>query len=640
MKRSMLTLAAFLLTTTASAVPTTRPMHPPVTLLDAQGAGVLKSGAAVSTMKTCGNCHNTEFIATHSYHASAGFDQRKPAGQTASGRAWDTSPGLFGRFNPLSYHVVPANPSSKDIAQWSKAIGERHVGGGPAMLVDATDGGVAEMNCFLCHLPNPDNAARVAELKAGRFAWAATATLASTGVVKKNDAGWKWNPAAFNADGTVVAEVLRPHQPRSENCGICHGQVQRDLAPLVARTDSGAWTTATTGQIFSPQRLTDSGMNLAGKDHLSRPFDVHAERLMECTNCHFSTNNPLYTSGANQSRPQHLGFEARKLTIGQFLLTPSHDFAKGHTPQGTAARQLDGSMRRCEDCHNAEATHTWLPYTQRHFQAMNCEACHVPQVNAPAIEQVDWTIIGSDGQPGIRYRGVNGPPDKATSLVTGYQPVLLPRRELDGKTRLTPHNLITSWFWVAGTPPVPVSQENLRKAMLVGDKLHPDLVAALDRNRDGQISADEMRLDSPERVEAVRKRLAAVGLESPKIVGEIQPYSLHHGVATGTWATRQCNDCHARDSRVNRPIELASYVPGGVQPTLVGDANVNIGGRMSTDTTGRLFYEPSSTAAQVYVLGHDHWHMGDWFGILAAIGTVVGVGIHGGMRFVAARRNK
>ena len=34
--------------------------------------------------------------------------------------------------------------------------------------------GVVEMNCFLCHADRPDNDARVEELRAGRFAWAAT----------------------------------------------------------------------------------------------------------------------------------------------------------------------------------------------------------------------------------------------------------------------------------------------------------------------------------------------------------------------------------------------------------------------------------------------------------------------------------
>ena len=46
------------------------PIHPTFPLLDENGENVLESGGAVSTMKTCGECHDTEFIVEHSYHAS------------------------------------------------------------------------------------------------------------------------------------------------------------------------------------------------------------------------------------------------------------------------------------------------------------------------------------------------------------------------------------------------------------------------------------------------------------------------------------------------------------------------------------------------------------------------------------------
>ena len=52
-------------------VPATQgsPLHPSFALLDMEGQNVLDSGQAVSTMQTCGQCHDTQFIASHNFHA-------------------------------------------------------------------------------------------------------------------------------------------------------------------------------------------------------------------------------------------------------------------------------------------------------------------------------------------------------------------------------------------------------------------------------------------------------------------------------------------------------------------------------------------------------------------------------------------
>ncbi|MGD8584942.1 MAG: hypothetical protein PVJ75_06295, partial [Chloroflexota bacterium] len=75
--------------------------HPTFPLLDQAGENVLDSGEPVSTIQTCGACHDTEFIEEHSFHADVGLSEMTAPGDSGSGRAWDTSPGLFGRWNPL-----------------------------------------------------------------------------------------------------------------------------------------------------------------------------------------------------------------------------------------------------------------------------------------------------------------------------------------------------------------------------------------------------------------------------------------------------------------------------------------------------------------------------------------------------------
>ncbi len=111
------------------------PFHPTFPLLDEEGQNVLDSGNPVSTMETCGACHDTAFIAEHSFHTDVGLSELTAPGETASGRAWDTSSGLFGRWNPLTYrYLSPEGDECIDMttAEWIQTFGVRHVGGGPA----------------------------------------------------------------------------------------------------------------------------------------------------------------------------------------------------------------------------------------------------------------------------------------------------------------------------------------------------------------------------------------------------------------------------------------------------------------------------------------------------------------------------
>lgn len=50
----------------------TSPLHPTFALLDKDGENVLTSGKALSTMQTCGQCHDTEFIQSHAFHSDLG----------------------------------------------------------------------------------------------------------------------------------------------------------------------------------------------------------------------------------------------------------------------------------------------------------------------------------------------------------------------------------------------------------------------------------------------------------------------------------------------------------------------------------------------------------------------------------------
>ncbi len=657
---------------TQPASPATQPsvLHPGVALLDENGQNVLESGLPVSTMQTCGACHNTDFIASHSFHADLGLSDYLP-----SEASWDASTGTFGKWNPLTYrYLSQAGDERLDLstAEFLMEFGERIPGGGPATtsrsgqpltslapdagnpeasLLDPKTGqavgwdwkksGVMEMNCFLCHLDTPDTEARAIEIRNGRFGWANTATLGSLGIVRKQSQGWVYDAALFNENSELPAEAFGLQDPTNANCATCHGIVHTDKLTPLAYTGCNLdeYQTATTGQVITPQKISASGMNITGKNELTYAWDIHAERALKCTDCHFALNNPAQIQRISQQNPDHLTYDPRRLEISDYLLRPDHNFARGQSAQFNVAPDLKGTMRRCDSCHNAQAAHEdWLPFTERHMQVMDCESCHIPNMNAPAVQSYDWTVITPAGEAISQCRGVEGDPDSQLSLVTGFNPILLQRTNVDGQTSLTTYNLVTSWYWVyedANDNTRPVRLIDLKAAYLAGSNYSPETIAAFDGNADGKLDTSELRIDSQAKLDFVSGRLAALGLGNPHIEGQVQPFSINHNVVRGEQTIRDCETCHDAGSRITTSMQLAAYAPGGVIPTFVTDTNVNVDGQIVAGPDGTLSYQPQNSARDVYIFGHDRVDWIDWFGAAAFVGTLLGVVGHGSLRYVS-----
>ena len=115
--------------------------------------------------------------------------------------------------------------------------------------------------------------------------------------------------------------------------------------------------------------------------------------MVRCTDCHYSLNNPVYYQESTETQPDHLMFDPRRIDLGEYLYRPLHQFAKGQSAQGVLAPELDNTLRRCESCHSIQATHDWLPYKERHTEALSCETCHIPKMYAPARQYYDWTVL-------------------------------------------------------------------------------------------------------------------------------------------------------------------------------------------------------------------------------------------------------
>ncbi len=646
-------------------------LHPTFSVLNADGNNVLTSGQPISTMKTCGGCHDTAYIAGHSFHADVGQSAATEAGGVPGGHPWDTSPGFFGKWNPITYrYLSPAGDDRLDLstADWLRQFGFRHVGGGPAQTTadgapltalppDAAnpaastlnpqtgqpepwnwaESGTVEMNCFLCHIPNPNGQARGEALSGGNFAWANTATLLGTGIVTQTNGQLAWNPAAFTPDGQLAQPYVTMQDPTNSNCGQCHGLVHtsNDTPVVLQQCD---WRTATTGEIFSPQRLNETGMNLQNKESLARAWDIHAERVVDCVDCHASLNNPVYFQGSKDNSLTHLIFDARRIDIADYLYRPSHQFAKGQSAQGTAAPEYNDSMRRCQGCHDANAVHNWLPYKQAHFDSVSCESCHVPQMHAPAFQQLDWTVVNPDGQNLRVCRGAEGDTGNINTLITGFAPILMPQQRPEGGAPLSPFNLVAAWYWVYGQPERPVRQIDLQAAFLEDGGYRAGVLAVFDANKDGALDNSELRLDMPEKESLIRQNLEALGLDNVHIKAEVQPYSISHNVTNGEWATRDCTACHSSASRVAAPMQVAAYLPGGVLPQFFGDGQIHHAGAFESAPDGSLSYRPNVAGQGLYVFGYSSVPWIDWLGVLAFLGTALGVMAHAGLRVVAAAR--
>ena len=652
-------------------------LHPTFALLDAAGNHVVESGQPLSTQQTCGQCHDTVFIESHSFHADIGLSDWTEAGQLPNSSPWDSSPGWFGRWNPLTYrYLSPVDDTHIDLTtpEWLQLLGNRHVGGGPGVYgrngipltdIDITDGdpethivnpetgelvpwnwqasGIVEMNCFLCHFDSPNNEARIGALATGEFSWVNSATLLGSGIIEQVDSSWQWNATAFDDAGHLLAEYVNIQDPTNAHCAQCHGTIHSDLqTPLV--TDNcqlDQWSTSTTGQIYSPQHLSQSGTNLAGKTNLNRAWDIHAERVIACTDCHYALNNPVYYQESDETKPDHLRFDPRRIDLSEYLYRPLHEFAKGQSAQGLVAPGLDNSLRRCESCHDMATTHDWLPYKERHTQALSCETCHIPKLYAPAHQSIDWTVLQRDGKPISSCRGQEGDADTIKTLVTGYEPVLLPRQNGDGTTSLAPHNLITAWYWVYGDPARPVPLRHLEAIWSIDGTINPDMLTLFDANGDYNIQGNERLLDSEAKVTFMANALKEQGLDNPRIAGDIRPYSINHNVTHGQWATKACRACHGEESRITQGIKLASYIPGGVLPQPLPSTTLMLGELILTDE-GSLYYQPQTQTigegTSLYVLGLDAVDWIDWLGAWLFLGTWLGVVIHGGLRYFLARR--
>ena len=558
---------------------TSSAFHPRVILSDAQGQPVINSSEPIDVKSTCGRCHDVGWIASHGFHFGTAANARSVVNPAAT------------------------EPNSAP-------------------------------NCLFCHVRHANVKSAQFTLDAGNAQWVATATLLGGELVEKAPHASGFGAASplayvrgsFAADGSVSADQLGLGPPSNEACGACHGLATRE-GPKLADWLERPTMTERTGQVFSPARIIDSTLNLQGREQMARAWDIHAERLLRCSDCHFAQNDPR-ARALLPKPPDSLRFEPRHAGFAAFLQRPDHDFARG-------SRQVN-----CENCHEPRGSHGFLPHLQRHLSRLTCEACHIPRSVAPALSEVDWSLPVAPDKPRLAYRGLSGKLRDPGAYIEGFEPAIILRKSKTGESKLAPVNLITTWNWREGSARgAPIDQTVLRSALFDSQGHHKaELIQVLDRNRDGRLDEGELLLDTDQRVATVVQLLKQAGVKEPRLVGTVQPESIAHGVVAGKFALRSCTACHAAQSRLQARVKLAESSPPGAELAYAGDPN-----EISIDVLRAptaVFASVKNSGPGYYVLGSSKTRSIDAAGLSFASLILLGALTHGGLRIRAAYRRR
>jgi thiosulfate reductase cytochrome b subunit len=428
-------------------------------------------------------------------------------------------------------------------------------------------------------------------------------------------------PSMMDREGALFREFVRIRSPRNSNCASCHGIIHEGTVPLslpgdIESSASSYGITLKTGAILSPERLSDSFMNLAGKQMLSYPWDLHLARGLNCIDCHFSRNNPA-RAGHKSAGLEHLTFDPRKPGISDFISRPDHTLATAN----------------CLNCHDPMAAHASMQFMERHIRVLECQACHSDRLFGPARETVDQTVVAADGSPISYYRGFEDPgPPSGGSHTKGFSPYLLPVQPARGKSsKLVPFNLTTRFFWAAGKTGTPVPSETVRSAYFENGAYRQSIVRIFDRDGDGRLSYAELRIDTPVKLSTVKGRLESLGVDDPQIRGEVVAHKVSHGVISGSRIASDCGLCHKRDSRISANPELSPYTPVGAVVTFTkSDGGPGTG--LTYESGGKLLMR-RPTAEGVYILGHSRDNLTDKAGFLMFLAVLAGVTVHAGLRW-------
>ncbi|MBN1614026.1 MAG: hypothetical protein JW950_06125 [Deltaproteobacteria bacterium] len=421
--------------------------HPDVWLKNEQGNRIAPGRNSVdpySPRRSCGGCHGYMTI-TSGYHFQQGFDRISDRYDLR--RPWILSPGMYGNWSPFAATALLARKVNSDILRmnlstydwiggWGKlypehkvrvpACGWCHPGGGPLEFGRGADGradysanlaeaesrisvrldgdyssrltpdgmshfrqsGVLEADCLICHLPGYRFEARIRQINAKNYRWAATA---GAGLGRISGAVFSYgNPAAGTGHPGCMEGVWnfskRPVVSYAWEDGRLFSKEGRLKGRLISRS---------VDRKNCLQCHAESEAKNTGTLHESSS-DVHVLAGLQCTDCHGL-----------------IGRTARERL--------RHQIAKGWSPTISVRDDLDGvGMKTCVGCHQegryrpsrkglpAQAPDPRRVHGERfsgagfHTYLIDCSGCHSTAQPARALYLLD---LGTGQEKGYTAEG-------------------------------------------------------------------------------------------------------------------------------------------------------------------------------------------------------------------------------------------
>jgi thiosulfate reductase cytochrome b subunit len=434
------------------------------------------------------------------------------------------------------------------------------------------------------------------------------------------------NTELENTKISALNEQIR--KPNSQNCGMCHGiyiptgtavKIPETYLQVTHQMNSYS-VSLTQGIIFSGDHIANSLLNIEKKMQLNYPWDIHISRQLSCIACHNIKNNPLYYADI-YTNLDHLKKDPRKIkTYAEFLKYPDHTLK-------TSA---------CTDCHDPFKIHKHLPYKERHFKAVDCQACHVPRLYAPVLQSIDKTVITEKHLYPAEIRGmtINNPQYINSQFNFGYRPFLLYYADEKNDSKISAYNLVTTWQWIDHKTNLPIPEHILKEVYFEGDFYRRDIAAMFDENSNGSLENNELVLNTPEKIKAISNKLKQLKVTEPKLSGTVFPVKVSHGIVHEKQLKPDCQSCHSQQSRLNRSILIAEHSPGirylkinDIQGVLTGyslletdDKKIVLIGK--TDIPGR------------YIFGKSRKKTINQIGFGLFVLSLMGIAIHALLRFI------